>query len=142
MARTPKTTILKQLAAARAHDSAERVRGRRAESASYDHANGRVMLELSNGFVFGFPARAIPALSNASADEIAAVTISPGGGALRWAALDVDVSVPGLLLASVDRPSRLRELARLAGRSRSAAKAAASRANGARGGRPRKVAKG
>ncbi|MBX3174111.1 MAG: DUF2442 domain-containing protein [Gemmatimonadaceae bacterium] len=140
MARTSKTTILRQLAAARAHDAAERVRGRRAESASYDRDTGRVMLELSNGFVFGFPARAIPALAKASADELAEVAISPGGGALHWATLDADVSVPGLLLASVDRPSRLRELARLAGRSRSAAKAAAARANGAKGGRPRKAA--
>lgn len=141
MARTPKTDILRQLAAARAHDRAERATGRRAESARYDRATGRVMLELSNGFVFGFPPGAVPGLARATADQLAQVELSPGGGALHWEALDADVSVPGLLLASVDRPDRLRELARLAGRSRSAAKAAAARANGAKGGRPKKARK-
>lgn len=69
------------------------------------------MMELSSGLVFGFPARAIPALAQASPTELATVRLSAGGGALRWETLDADLSVPGLLLASVDRPARLRELA-------------------------------
>jgi hypothetical protein len=96
------------------------------------------MMELTNGFIFGFPVRVIPALATASAAQLSAVVLSPGGSVLHWEALDVDVDIPGLLLSSVDRSERFRELARLAGRSRSRAKAAASRANGAKGGRPRK----
>jgi len=69
---------------------------------------------------------------------LARVTVSPGGGALHWRALNVDLSVPGLLLASVGRADRTRELARLAGLAKSTAKSAAARANGAKGGRPRK----
>lgn len=140
MAKTTKATILRQLPVARAHEARERRTGRRAVSAHYDAEADRVMLELTSGFVFGFPPRAIPALAHASAAELAAMRLSPGGGALHWETLDVDLSVPGLLLASVDRPARLRELARLAGRTRSGAKAAAARANGAKGGRPRKAA--
>ena len=139
MAKTSKAEILRQASAARAQETRERRAGRRALTAQYDARTGRVMLELSSGFLFGFPARAIPALARATAEELAEVQLSPGGGALHWEGLDADLSIPGLLLASVERPARLRELARLAGRTRSAAKAAAARVNGAKGGRPRKA---
>jgi hypothetical protein len=139
MAKTTKAEIVRQVAAARVHEARERRAGRRAVAAHYDVRTGRVMLELSSGFLFGFPARAIPALARATPEELAAVQLSPGGGALHWEGLDADLSIPGVLLASVERPARLRELARLAGRTRSAAKAAAARVNGAKGGRPRKT---
>ena len=141
MAKTTKAEILRQVATARARETLERRAGRRAVTARYDARTGRVMLELSSGFLFGFPVSAIPALARATPAELAAVQLSPGGGALHWEGLDADLSVPGLLLASVERPARLRELARLAGRTRSAEKAAAARVNGAKGGRPRKTAK-
>jgi hypothetical protein len=138
MAKATKAEILRQIGSARAQDARERRAGRRAVTATYDARTGRVMLELSTGFLFGFPVAAIPALARATPEALAEVRLSPGGGALHWARLDVDLSIPGLLLASVERPARLRELARLAGGTRSAAKAAAARANGAKGGRPRK----
>lgn len=99
------------------------------------------MLELTSGFVFGFPARAIPALADATAAQLARVELSPGGSALRWDELDADLSVPGLLLASVTRSERLSELARLAGSTSTPAKARAARANGKKGGRPRNTAR-
>jgi hypothetical protein len=139
MARATKAEILRQISTAREHEADERRAGRRAVSAHYDAKAERVMLELSSGFVFGFPVRAIPALARATPKMLALVQVSPGGGALHWDGLDVDLSVPGLLLASVERPARLRELARLAGSARTPAKAAAARANGAKGGRPAKT---
>jgi hypothetical protein len=96
------------------------------------------MVELTSGYVFGFPAKLIPQLSKASPDLLGMVEVSPGGIGLHWEALDVDLSVPGLLVSSLGRSERARELARLAGRTTSRAKAAAARANGAKGGRPRK----
>lgn len=138
--RTRKADILRQIPAARAHDVQERKAGRRAVSAHYDRGTGRVMLELTSGFVFGFPARAIPALAKATDEQLAAVELSPAGSALHWVDLDADLSIPALLLSSVERSEKLSELARLAGRSKSRDKAAAARANGAKGGRPRKVA--
>lgn len=135
--RTPKAEILRQIPAARARDARERRQGRRAARAYYDSESGRVMLELSNGYLFGFPVKVIPALAHASPASLAEVRVSPGGSALSWLELDVDLSVPGLLLAAVERTARLRELARLAGQAKSRAKAAAARANGAKGGRPR-----
>jgi hypothetical protein len=138
--RTQRAEIIRQIGGARAHEARERKRGRRAMSASYDPRAGRVMVELTSGFVFGFPAHAIPELAKVSADVLGTVEVSPGGSGLHWQALDVDLSVPGLLLSSVGQSERVRELARLAGRVTTPAKAAAARANGAKGGRPRKAA--
>lgn len=138
--RTPRAEILKQIPAARARDAHERRQGRRAVAAYYDRSTGRVMMELTTGFVFGFPAKAIPALAKATPTQLAAVELSPGGSGLHWEELDADLSVPGLLLSSMGHSEKLRELARLAGRATSPAKAAAARANGAKGGRPRKAA--
>lgn len=138
--RTRKSDILRQIVSARGREARERKAGRRAVAASYERRTGRVMMELTSGFVFGFPARAIPALAKASDDQLSAVELSPGGSGLHWNDLDVDLSIPGLLLSSVGRSEKLSEMARLAGRSRSRAKAKAARANGAKGGRPRKVA--
>lgn len=138
--RTPKQEILRQIGSARVHETRERRAGRRAVSASYDRVTGRVMVELTNGFLFGFPAKSIPQLAKASPAVLSTVEVSPGGSGLHWEALDVDLSVPGLLLSSVARSEKVRELARVAGRSTSPAKASAARANGAKGGRPRKAA--
>ncbi len=138
--RTRKTEILRQVQAARAREVRERATGRRAVSAYYDRQSGRVMMELTSGFVFGFPAKSIPALAKASPQQLAAVELSPRGSGLHWEDLDTDLSVPGLLLSSIGRSERFSELARLAGRTKSPAKAAAARANGTKGGRPRKVA--
>lgn len=137
--RTPKEQIRRQIPAARALEAHERKNGRRALSAYYDRQTRRVMVELTGGFVFGFPATAIPELAKASPDGLAAVELSPGGSGLHWEALDIDLSVAALLLSSIGRADKARELARLAGRTTSAAKAAAARANGRKGGRPQKA---
>ena len=140
--RTSKEAILAQIPAARAHEARARQDGRRAVSAHYDRRTGRVMMELTSGFIFGFPTAFIPALANATPAQLAAVELSAGGGGLHWEELDADLSVPGLLLSSMGRAQKLTELARLAGQATSSAKAAASRANGAKGGRPRNATRG
>jgi hypothetical protein len=137
--RTSKAQILAQIPAARAREARARRTGRRAISAFYDGRTGRVMMELTMGYVFGFPTDAIPAFAKARPEQLAAVEVSPGGNGLHWEALDVDLSVPGLLLSSLGRSQQLSELARVAGQTTSRLKAAAARANGAKGGRPRKA---
>ncbi|MBK7832631.1 MAG: DUF2442 domain-containing protein [Gemmatimonadetes bacterium] len=88
----------------------------------------RVLLELSNGCLFGFPVSRVAALAAASPSQLAAVEVSPGGSALRWDALDVDLSVAGLLLDSAPPTA-----AGLARREERSGQAHAARANGARG---------
>ena len=70
----------------------------------------------------------------------AAVIVHRGGSALLWEALDVDLSVAGLLLSAVGADERRRDVARMLGQVTSATKTATSRANGAKGGRPKQTA--
>jgi hypothetical protein len=133
--------ILRQIRAARRRETRARAAGRRAVAAEYDPRTGRVLMELTSGYFLGFPAAAIPSLANATPAQLAEVEVTPGGGGLHWESLDADLSVPGLILSFLGRAEKLSELARLAGQSKSNAKAAASRANGRKGGRPRKTAK-
>lgn len=58
------------------------------------------------------------------------------GTGLRWEALDVHLSIPGLLAGLFGTRSYM---ARLAGRASSPSRAAAAPANGAKGGRPREA---
>ncbi|MDX2223212.1 MAG: DUF2442 domain-containing protein, partial [Rhodospirillaceae bacterium] len=63
------------------------------------------------------------------------------GYGLHWPDLDVDLSVPGLLAGLFGTRAYIDRLrARRAGSATSKAKSAAARRNGAKGGRPRKVA--
>jgi len=130
--------VMAQIPAARAREARERKRGLRATSAKYDRAARRVVLELTNGYSFAFPVGAIRALGGATPGQLVAVEIDPSGRALRWEALDVDLSVPGLLLSALGADERLRHLASMAGRARTDAKARAARSNGLKGGRPAK----
>ena len=109
----------------------------RAANARYDRDAGRVIVELTNGCVFAFPPRLAQGLEVATDDQLASVEILGSGYGLHWEALDVDLSIPGLLAGLfVTRAF----MARNAGRATSPAKAAAARSNGAKGGRPRKSA--
>ncbi len=138
-ARLSDAEILAQIPRARALDEAERAAGLRAKSAKYDRAKRRVVMELTNGYSFAFPVRALPELRKATPKQLEALEVDPSGGVIGWEALDVHLSVPGLLLAAVGDEEGRRHLARLAGRVSSKAKAAAARRNGAKGGRPRKT---
>jgi hypothetical protein len=111
----------------------------RAASARYDRRRDRVIVELTNGCTFTFPPRLAQGLESATADQLAAVEVLGAGYGLHWEALDVDLSIPGLLAGLFGTKAYM---ARHAGRARSPAKAAAARANGAKGGRPRKSARG
>jgi Protein of unknown function (DUF2442) len=69
----------------------------RATSVRYNRDSGRIELELRNGCFFAFPAEIVQGLQGASPEQIAAVEIWGDGYALRWDALDLDFTVPGLL---------------------------------------------
>ena len=108
----------------------------RAVSARYDRATGRITVELTNGGAFAFPARQGQGLENATDEQLAQVTILGAGYGLHWEDLDVDLSIPGLAAGIFGTKAHM---ARIAGRGASPAKSAAARANGAKGGRPRKA---
>ena len=113
----------------------------RARKARYDRKTGRVVVDLANGCSFAFPARKAQGLERASDAELAQVEVLGLGLGLHWERLDVDLSVPGLLAGLFGTKAYTdRQRAARAGSATSAAKAAAARRNGAKGGRPRKAA--
>ncbi|HEX8671166.1 MAG TPA: DUF2442 domain-containing protein [Longimicrobium sp.] len=89
--------ILAQLPAARERARLAAETEPRAKTARYQKSTGRVVVELSNGCLFAFPAQLGEGLRGASAAELAKVEVLPGGSGLHWHALDVDLSVPGLV---------------------------------------------
>lgn len=109
----------------------------RASAARFDPRTGKITLDLTNGCTFVFPARLIQGLEGAADDDLAAVELLPQGRGLHWEGPDVDISVPGVVNGIFGTRAHM---ARVAGKSKSPAKTAASRANGAKGGRPRKAA--
>jgi Protein of unknown function (DUF2442) len=127
-----------QIPAARARAVTARAAGLRAKSARYDAATKRVVLELTNGTAFAFPARIVRGLQRATAAQRAKLALDPDGSGVIWDALDADISVPGVLAMTFGRDLAARTLGKAGGQVRSAAKAKASQANGAKGGRPRK----
>ncbi len=109
----------------------------RATAARYDKKNSRVIVDLINGCTFAFPPRLAQGLETATDEELATVEILGAGYGLHWETLDADLSVPGLLAGLFGTKAYI---ARRAGQATSPAKAAAARANGAKGGRPKKQA--
>lgn len=108
----------------------------RAKAARFDRQLGRVIVDLTNGCTFAFPPRLAQGLESASDDELEKLEILGAGYGLHWEALDVDLSIPGLLAGIFGTRAYM---ARRAGSAKSPAKAAAARTNGAKGGRPRKA---
>jgi hypothetical protein len=108
----------------------------RARDAYFDRATGRIVVELKQGGSFAFPPTMYPELASLSAAQLSAVRPFASGEALEWEEPDVHIAVAGVLVKMLG-PAMLRAFAQRGGSATSERKAAAARANGARGGRPR-----
>ena len=112
-----------------------------ARDASYDHKTGRVVLQLANDCVYAFPTALVEDLQRAVDSDLAVIEIDGAGFNLHWPRLNVDLYVPALVAGIFGTKAWMtREFARMAGSAKSERKASASRSNGAKGGRPRKIA--
>jgi hypothetical protein len=109
----------------------------RASTVEYRSKERALRIELTNGAAITLPMSLIPDLRRAAPRDIRAVEVLGRGGGLHWESLGLDLNVPGLLTSVFAGPEWLAELGRVGGRSSSAAKAAAARRNGRKGGRPR-----
>jgi hypothetical protein len=106
--------------------------------ARYDSDADAIELAFKGGGSMSIPRTMVPGLARASASNLDGVRLSPAGDALFWPSLDVDVYVPGLVERAFGTRLFAASTGRRGGRRRSKAKTAAAKANGAKGGRPRK----
>ena len=122
--------------------SQKRVRARRstgyAVAARYDRRTSRIVVRLNTGLELAFPPSLAEGLAGASPKELVDVEISPAGLGLHWPKLDADVYIPALLRGIFgSRRWMAAQLGAVGGCAHTENKAASSRANGRRGGRPR-----
>ena len=112
-----------------------------AVSARYDRRAERVVVTLDNGLDVGFAPAGVQGLERAKPAQLSEIEISPSGLGLHFPKVDADVYLPALLDGVLgSRKWMAARLGAAGGQARSEAKAAASRANGKLGGRPRKPA--
>jgi hypothetical protein len=109
----------------------------RAARATYRARGDAIHIELTNGAAITLPVKLIPDLKRAARSDVQSVEVLGRGSGLHWESLDLDLSVPGLVSSVFVGPEWMAELGRVGGRRSSAAKAAAARRNGRKGGRPR-----
>ncbi|NLT70313.1 MAG: DUF2442 domain-containing protein [Verrucomicrobiaceae bacterium] len=68
-------------------------------------ADGRtIYVELHDGRIVGFPADRFRRLATASEEELKDVMVEVNGYALRWEALDEDITVPGIVAGHFELP--------------------------------------
>lgn len=132
------TAILRQIAAARKRAASERAQKQFAVAAGYHKAEKTLWIHLANGVKISLPIALIPWLQPYTDDEIGAVCVGPAGLGLRWDTLDMDLSVYSLVQLALGKTLLWKASGAAGGKVRSEAKAAASRRNGQKGGRPRK----
>ncbi|MBL6458556.1 DUF2442 domain-containing protein [Belnapia sp. T6] len=120
-----------------------RLRGPRAEAAHYDAGRDRVILRLTTGIEIGFAPRDAEGLQGAKPEDLSEIEIDALGLGIHFPRLDADLYLPALLDGVLGSPGWMAaRLGAAGGKARGGAKAAAARANGRRGGRPRKAAAG
>ena len=115
----------------------------KAISAGYDRATGRIVVHLSSRLDVSFLPHDAQGLENAKPSQLDEIEISPSGLGIHFPKLNADLYLPSLLEGFLgSRRWMASRLGRVGGKSRSAAKRAASKVNGRMGGRPKKAARG
>jgi hypothetical protein len=109
--------------------------------ARYDRRSNRIRIHFSTGLDVSFSPRDAEGLEKATSAQLAKIEISPSGFGIHFPRIDGDLYLPGLLMGFLgSRNWMAARLGALGGKSRSAAKRAAAKKNGRRGGRPKKSA--
>jgi len=110
-----------------------------AVSALYDRRLRRIVIRLNSRLEVSFAPRDAQGLEHATAAKLEPIEISPSGFGLYFPKLDVDLYLPSLLEGFLgSRKWMASRLGSAGGKSRSAAKTSAAKANGLLGGRPKK----
>ena len=110
---------------------------RRVVRVAYERKPDLLTLHLDDGVRVSIPRMSLQGLRDARSAQLSKVEILGGGTGLHWPLLDVDHYVPGLLNHIFGTSRWMAELGRRGGSVTSTTKAAAARANGKKGGRPK-----
>ncbi len=114
-----------------------------ATSVHYDRRLRRVVIRLNTKLDVAFAPSDAQGLEDAKPSQLEDVEITPSGLGIHFPKLDADLYLPALLEGFLgSRKWMASRLGTVGGKSRSASKKSASRANGKLGGRPRKTASG
>lgn len=127
------------IAQANKRGSEARKRSPVATSVRYDRRIGRVVIALSSGLELAFAPHLAQGLEAAKPSDLQDIEISPSGLGVHFPKLDADLYLPALLeglLGSANWAAS--KMGAKGGKAKTPAKVAAARANGAKGGRPRK----
>ena len=132
-----KTAVVTATQFEKAVDAGRRAlsRGPLALSARYEA--GRVHVALDNGCLFAFPVEHVDGLAGAKVSHLKEVKVEASGLGLHWLHLDVDLYVPTVVKGILGSRHWMAHIGAAGGRVKSNVKAASSRSNGAKGGRPR-----
>jgi hypothetical protein len=110
----------------------------KAVAVEYHEASDTVVVTLASGVALSIPRTLLQGLERATPVQLADVQIVGAQSGLHWPQLDVDHYVPGLIDGVFGNRRWMSEIGKRGGAARSQAKTAAVRANGRKGGRPRK----
>ena len=111
-----------------------------AVNVQYDSQLRVLVVSLSNGRRLAMPVENLQGLESASPEQIRMYKLIGRGTGIHFPALDADFYVPALIEGVYGNRVWMSELGRKGGSATSVAKKQAARANGARGGRPKKPA--
>lgn len=98
------------------------------------------VLKLTDGRRRVFPREELQGLQSGTREQLARVEIVGGGTGLHWTDLDADLYVPALLRGVYGNKLWMAKIGKRGGLARTIAKKKAARANGLKGGRPRRQA--
>jgi hypothetical protein len=105
----------------------------------YKSTSRKIVIECDNGCKFECPISLLQGICDLSDDEISQVKLTPAGWGLTWENAEIDLGVNELVQGIFGTKAWMKKIAAKGGCSKSAKKRAASRINGKKGGRPRKV---
>jgi hypothetical protein len=131
------TELAKQIRTADRRSQVARSSEPRAKSANYESASRVLHIGLTNGGAIEVPVALIPELDGVRPAQLKNVSVDPLGAGLLWRDLGIGLDFVAIL-ERVFGTSFGSAAARHLGSKTSKAKAEASRANGLKGGRPRK----
>ena len=110
-----------------------------ATHARFNSRTHLLSVEFSNGTVIGVDVRNAPVLRDFPQSAFSAPYVTPGGDGLLFGETKLSVSIPGLLGPLLPEDVARQKIAAVMGKVSSTKKASAAQANGAKGGRPKKL---